>query len=163
MDKLSFEMVFKSIEQCFGKYPDIKKEMIFSHCSEISAESFRKICIYFIDNDKKPGVLDFKAKIKSYDSKPQNFSEEKKCADCFETGLVFIELQRGDGFKPLMRCVCAYGKNSLWDLPQHSPDLKKTSGPWEKICNNKNKNIWEYASRLRESIKRSKRIWEGLE
>ena len=163
MDQPSFHLVFSSIEQCFGKYPEIKKEMIFSHCSEISAESFRKICISFIDNDKKPGILDFKAKIKSYDSKPQNFSREEKCDDCFETGLVFIELQREDGFKPLMRCTCGFGKNSSWDLPQHLPELKKTSVPWEKISNNKKKNIWEYASRLREGIKRSKRVWEGLE
>lgn len=75
MTKLEFVDLQKQLEECFGGYSQLKRERIFHYCHDLSAEQFRSMVIYFIDNDKKPGVADFKAKVRAM---PNENSDDKR-------------------------------------------------------------------------------------
>lgn len=122
---MEFLDIFGNFERDFGKFSDFKVERIYHFCRNLTADQFRSVCVNFIDHDKKPGILDFRAKAKGLEGVQEIPNTFKVCQKCLDLGLLKVT-SKTDGHVTVCRCDCFYGKNQSWKLAILSQDILKS-------------------------------------
>lgn len=164
MNVTDFNKLFENFEKTFGRYSDLVKGRIFHYCRDLTKDQFHEVCIRFVDQDKKPGVNDFRLKARALlmarHEIPQDIAR-LPCERCHDVGVLKLRHKK-EKFRSMCLCDCDEGKRQTWKLPVFDEtqmaefeieDFKKHGKQGE--------TYWDAAKVWSEQIKMAQQFWEG--